>query len=145
MNEAGGIQELIQYTLDNKGLAEGNKILDWIEEKIRVETKITHATFGELYELHQKDPKKYKQLYLMGTNLNKTNSEIFSHEDTPNVIISDAVRISMSIPIVFRPHQCYEKKDDRRQLAKNDLYADGGLMDNYPIWLFDKEEIFQQI
>ncbi|CAF1177205.1 unnamed protein product [Adineta steineri] len=140
MKQADEIQTLIQYILDRKGLADGNKILHWVEEKIQVKTKITHATFGELNELHQKDPKKYKQLYLMGTNLNKHKSEIFSHEDTPNVIISDAVRISMSIPIVFRPHQCYEKKDGWRQLATNDLYVDGGLMDNYPIWLFDKKK-----
>ena len=142
--QAGEIQELIQYILDKKGLAEGDKILDWIEEKIRAKTKIPHATFGELYDLHQKDPKKYKQLYLMGTNISKKNSEIFSHEDTPNVIISDAVRISMSIPVVFRPHRCYEKKDGRRQLAKNDMYVDGGLMDNYPIWLFDKKRYFNK-
>lgn len=144
MDEAGKIQKLLQYILDNKGLAEGSKILDWLEEKIERKTKIKHATFGELYELHQKDPKRYKQLYLMGTNLNTNESEVFSHEGTPDVIISDAARISMSLPVIFRPHRCYEKKDHRRQLAKKDLYADGGLLDNYPIRLFDKKKYFNK-
>jgi NTE family protein len=144
IDQAAEFVKLIEHALAKKGLADGNKILEWIEEKIRVKTKITHATFGELYELHRTDPKKYKQLYLMGTNLNTKKPEIFSHEHTPNVIISDAVRISMSIPVVFRPHHWYEKKGNERQLVKNDLYVDGGLLHNYPIWLFDNKKYFNK-
>ena len=36
-------------------------------------------------------------------------TEIFSYKTTPFVVISDAVRISMSIPFVFKPHSKYVK------------------------------------
>lgn len=132
---------ILEYAYNNKGLAKGKKILDWIEEKIETETKIQHLTFANLHEFHKANPKKYKKLYIIGTNVSKRRSEVFSHEKTPNVVISDAVRISMSLPVVFQPHQRYEKKDGKRKQDENnkDMYVDGGMMDNYPIWLFDEK------
>jgi len=53
--------------------------------------------------------------------------EIFSPEHTPGMPVSEAVRISMSIPLFFaavkNPKSCY---------------VDGGLFGNYPIKLFDR-------
>lgn len=140
IKQTAEFRQLAAYIMNKQGLAEGEVALKWIERKIRNKTNIQYLTFGELNELHRKYPEKYKQLYLIGTNLYTQKSEIFSHEHTPNAIISDAVRISMSLPIVFRPHQYYEKKNNKRTLVKNDFYADGGLLDNYPIWLFDKDK-----
>ena len=31
-------------------------------------------------------------------------TEIFSYKTTPFMVVSDAVRISMSIPLVYKPH-----------------------------------------
>jgi len=140
-DESRDLMEILKYAYDHKGLAKGKKIREWIEQKISENSKIKHLTFGELNELHKTKPHKYKQLYLIGTNVSKKRSEVFSHENTPNVIISDAVRISMSLPLIFQPHQCYEKRYGKRQISqsKRDLYIDGGVMDNYPIWLFDGE------
>ena len=110
-----------------------------MEEKISRKTNIEHLTFGELSELHKKNPQKYKLLYLVGTNVGTKQSEIFSCELTPDMIISDAVRISMSIPVLFKPHQCWEKINKIRRLSetRKNLYIDGGVLDNYPVWLFD--------
>src|SRR3989442_3497051 len=44
--------------------------------------------------------------------------------------VADAVRISMSIPLF-----CASVK-----LARGDRYVDGGVLDNYPIKLFDREK-----
>ena len=135
------LHDILKYAYDNKGLAKGEKILEWIEEKVRGATNTRYLTFADLYELHKKEPQKYKQLYIIGTNLAEKKTEIFSHEKTPNLIISDAVRISLSLPVVFQPHCCYEKKAGRRvKNEKNkDLYVDGGIMDNYPVWVFDSK------
>lgn len=140
--EASAAWCMLKTIVNNKGIAEGQEILDWIEAKIRLQTGIEYATFAELNELHRKNSEKYKQLYLVGGNASQNKSEVFSHEKTPNLIISDAVRISMSIPIVFRPHHLYEKINGTRCRINNDFYIDGGVFDNYPIWLFDDKKYF---
>lgn len=140
------ILRCLKCIMDHKGLAEGEELRKWIEKTIKENTKnadkngtstIDNLTFGELAQLHVRYPKKYKLLYLFGTNLTTGKAIKFSHKDTPNVIISDAVRISASLPFIFKPHQVWKKIDGKRQLASTDLYVDGGIMHNYPIWLFD--------
>jgi NTE family protein len=64
----------------------------------------------------------------MGTNISTHYTEVFSHEHTPRMCIADAVRISMSIPLFFAS----------RRSPRGDVYVDGGVMDNYPVKLFDR-------
>jgi NTE family protein len=73
-------------------------------------------------------------------NINKCRTEVFSWETTPNVIISDAVRCSMSVPYIFKPHQLFIKDIQRNRLPdpSGDIYIDGGLTENYFIKAFDK-------
>ena len=53
-------------------------------------------------------------------------------------IISDLVRISMSIPCVFKPHYVYIRDEykGRTRLAER-MYVDGGIVNNFPIEIFD--------
>lgn len=135
----------LKKVMDEKGIAEGDEFRKWMEEKISIKTGIKFTTFAELNELHEKDPKKYKQLYLIGGNATEKKCEVFSHEQTPDLIISDAVRISMSIPVLFKPHQKYIKLNEKRVLEKTSrkhFYIDGGVFDNYPIWLFDDKKYY---
>ena len=123
------------------GLFEGEVLRLWAEDLIQKKTEVEHLTFAELHQLRLKNPQKYKDLYVMGANANTHQSTIFSWQQTPHVIISDAVRISMSIPIIFMPHQVFIKKMGFRQLdekQESQLYIDGGVTDNYPLFLFDE-------
>lgn len=122
------------------GLFEGEVLRLWVEDLIYKKTGIEHLTFAELHQLKLKKPAQFKDLYVIGANVNTHQAKIFSWEHTPEVIISDAVRISMSIPIIFMPHQVYIKKMGLRTLdesQENDLYVDGGVTDNYPLFVFD--------
>ena len=78
----------------------------------------------------------------MGVNANTGKTEVFSFEHTPDVIISDAVRISMSIPVLYEPHALYAKNEEGLRVPYEpklgQVYIDGGVLDNYPLWLFDK-------
>jgi predicted acylesterase/phospholipase RssA len=53
----------------------------------------------------------------------------------------------MSIPFVFYPHQYFVKNKNGEivvyHLKTNQYYSDGGILDNYPIWLFDNEKVFK--
>ena len=51
--------------------------------------------------------------------------------DPKTFSIAKAVRMSMSIPLFYQP---YELKDPN---GKVHFIADGGLLSNYPVWLFD--------
>ncbi len=128
----------------NYGLFPGEKFRLWIEEKINQKLNIDYATFKDLQvkieENELNDNYDLKYLFLTGSNLSTGKCEIFSHLHTPHMIISDAVRISMSIPIIFHPHKFFIKQDEQRIIdpdRKSSLYVDGGLLNNYPISLFD--------
>lgn len=126
------------------GLFEGEVFRHWAERCIKNKTGVHHLTFKELHELRQKDPEQFKDLYMVGEDVNTGLAKTFSYEDTPTVIISDALRISMSIPIIFEPHQKYVKDEIHgrmiRAKSKKKYYVDGGMRENYPLLLFDNKE-----
>jgi predicted acylesterase/phospholipase RssA len=67
-------------------------------------------------------------LIITGACINDKKIYYFSHTNYPDMLVLDAIRISISIPIVFTP--CiFEKK----------IFVDGGCIDNFPIHLFDSE------
>ncbi len=130
----------------HNGLFMGEYFRAWAEKYMRKATNIPHLTFAELHNLKLQNPEKYKDLYVVGTNITTGFAETFSHETTPDVIISDAVRISMSIPIIFEPHQVYIKDASGDRIPdptkKEFLYVDGGLIENYPLSIFDDKRYF---
>ena len=81
-------------------------------------------------QLKKIEKKTGKKLYLYGTNLSTKFGEVFSVEHTPRTRIADAARISMSIPLFFAAV--------RNQ--RDDVYVDGGVLNNYPLRLFDREK-----
>jgi NTE family protein len=76
-------------------------------------------TFLELFN------KLGKKLIITGTCVNDASLHYFSYENTPNMEVLDAIRISISIPIIFKPY-----------MYNNKVWIDGGCMNNYPIDLF---------
>ncbi len=152
------------------GFFPGQVFLKWIEDKIFAKLKIKNATFKDLQSLIQNQPnqeeKNLKLIFLTGSNLTNGKIEIFSHMHSPDLIISDAVRISMSIPFIFHPYQYYVKSENTENgkivdpsrmfkmckgkkkgkgVQKDVLYVDGGLLYNYPINMFDTKRINDNI
>lgn len=84
----------------------------------------TNITFKELFL------KTGKELVIVACCLNKQREVYFHHEKFPTVKVVDALMCSMSLPFVFQP-----RKHD--YLGSLDYYVDGGVTDNYPIWIFN--------
>ncbi len=137
------------------GIYEGEYLRKWIEEKIQEQvkklTKGAHTgeylTFAELHQLILDYPDAgFRDLKIVGSNFTKAEKKVFSHDDpeTKNMIISDAVRISMSIPVLFKPHYMHQKIDGMRNKISNDVWEDGGVYDNYPIDCFDDEKYMDE-
>lgn len=103
------------------GLYAGDGAQHWIESMISAQAG-PGATFASLQK------QGYLDLRIVAASLNKQGVQIFSAENTPQVIVSEAVRASMSIPLFFRAMQV---------TGIDDLYVDGGTIWNYPLTIFD--------
>jgi len=74
----------------------------------------------------------FLDLYITGTDISNRMSRVFSYETTPDMEVALAARISMSIPFYFESIEYQYPGTSEPQ-----SYADGGIMWNYPINLFD--------
>jgi NTE family protein len=139
---------LVYRMYQHKGIYEGEFVRNWIENMIREQVQILtqgqydgiYLTFDELHELTKEFPGVFRDLSVVGANLTSGEKTVFSYNnpETKDVIISDAIRISMSIPYLFKPHHIYYKVDAERKVETGrDFWSDGGIYDNYPIDIFD--------
>lgn len=71
-----------------------------------------------------------KRLLVTGTNLRNGQTQLFSREDTPHFPVADAIRISMSLPIVFKPYVISQRSDSTDPPCG--VYVDGGVWNNLP-------------
>jgi len=127
MDDSWGVIRDSKRLLKDFGWYKGDFFRGWIADLIGKKTGNPEATFYDLQM--QKDAKGFKDLYFIGTNLSTGFAEVFSHERSPRFCVADAVRISMSIPLFFAAKRSF----------RDDVYVDGGLVDNYPVKLFDRQ------
>lgn len=129
----GGINRLNKYF----GWYKGKKIGKWLEKMIKEKTGNENITFEELHQ------KGFKDLYITGTSLNKQRAVVFSYESYPKMKVKDAIRISVSIPLYFEPVYIDSsgKTFDHPKLKQGfDMMVDGGVLENFPIHIFDKQQ-----
>ncbi len=108
------------------GWCKGDYFRSVMAELIQRKTGDGEITFGELARTQ-----KFRDIYLVGADLTTGLSKLFCAQQTPEVKVADAARISMSIPLIFA---AIRSKDKKR------LYVDGGLLENYAIKTFDQRE-----
>lgn len=128
MDDSWGVVRDTERLIKEFGWYKGDFFRQWISKLIQEKTGSSETTFADLEAM--KKARGFKSLYFMGTNLSTSYSEVFSAEHSPRICIADAVRISMSIPLFFAA----------RRSLRGDVYVDGGVLDNYPIKLFDREK-----
>lgn len=128
MDDSWGVLADAERLVRDFGWYKGDVFRRWIGELIKEKTGNSEATFADIEAL--KEPCGFKSLYFLGTNLSTSFSEVFSAEHTPRMCVADAVRISMSLPLFFAAKRSF----------RGDVYVDGGLLDNYPVKLFDREK-----
>lgn len=120
------------------GWYKGDSFTKWLADLIEAKTKNENITFAQLSE------QGFIDLYITATCLNKQKLFVFSKESYPDMKIKDAVRISISIPLYYQAifidsiGNVYEKDDESINL---DIVMDGGIIGNYPIFIFDTIKI----
>jgi NTE family protein len=107
------------------GWYKGDAFLKFMQRQIEKQTGSPDTTFDELHD-GVLNKKGFRDLYVIGTDLTTRQYQVFSYETTGDVKIADAVRMSMSIPFFFASFD-----------FDNSVFVDGGVLNNYPITLFD--------
>lgn len=107
--------------LDTGGIDTGIKMVAFVESLLEIKTGRSDWTFNELHQ-------KYKiHLILVASEIfiGYAETRLFDHLKTPELTISEAIRISASYPTYFIPINSREGK-----------LTDGGITNNFPIDLY---------
>jgi NTE family protein len=111
------------------GLHKGNAFLTWMKKCITDKGLAENATFSDFKKAGMLD------LHVFAADLNSKILKEFSVIKTPNVIVAEAIRASISIPLFF------EAWAFTNAIPDNHLYIDGGAICNFPITAFDKDGV----
>ncbi len=115
------------------GMYKGDFFENWIEELLE---RKGITTFGQLITEYPEEKYKYK-LQIIATDITNKRLLILPQDlkhfglDPNQFSVAKAVRMSMSIPIFFKPIRISDNN------GKEHVIVDGGVLSNYPIWLLD--------
>jgi predicted acylesterase/phospholipase RssA len=104
------------------GICAGDKLCAFYEHLVKTLTGSESTTFKEAFA------KFGTNLVIPGTNAETRETSYFHHKTTPNMPIVMALRITTSIPLLFTAVQ-----------HEGSIWVDGGLLDNYPLNIFDNK------
>ena len=94
------------------GVYRGQSILDWLEDKLQAKGIIT---FSDL----KVDAR------IVVSDISSCCAKVFSKQNTPDYSVAKAVRMSLSIPVLYQP--CF---------YEHRFCVDGGLINNLPLTVF---------
>lgn len=130
--DVGGLGKLLSIIF-KYGLYKGDYFENWIEELLK---RKGITTFGQLITEYPEEKYKYK-LQIIASDITNKRLLILPQDlkhlglDPDQFSIAKAVRMSMSIPLFFKPVKITDKN------KKEHIIVDGGVLSNYPIWILD--------
>lgn len=148
-DDSWGVVFDVYRFFNSYGIYRGDKFLMWFQKLVKDKTQDENTTFKQVYENYG------IELVITGTCLNRSITYYFHHSTWPDMPIALAVRISMSVPLIFKAITLHTKEhkldsdgnkefdDDGNPIMidREDIMVDGGLLNNYPIGVFDGKTI----
>lgn len=113
--------------LTHFGFDSGKKLVKKFKRLIKFKMGTSNISFKDLYE------RTNIKLTITGSSLNTCDPIYFNHINTPDIMVYNAVRVSIGVPIYFTT-----------VTYKGMACVDGGVFDNYPIHLmknYNKDEV----
>jgi NTE family protein len=102
--------------IDNYGLDDGKSLMFIFEKLLERKINKKDITLGEL------NKKFNKKIIICVTCLNEYKPYYFSYENYPDLSLLLVIRMTISVPFIFTAVK-----------YNNNLFVDGGLINNYPI------------
>ncbi len=115
----------IPSLISDYGMDDGDKIVITLKKLFQAKNINPNITFKELYD------KTNKKLYICASKITNVIGPFYmSIDNEPNMKVLLALRMSFSIPFIFKPVH-YE----------GNVYVDGGCMDNFPSDIIDASHL----
>lgn len=139
--DVGGISRIPFFggplnVLKDLGIYEGKFFHEWIDGLLKAKGV---TKFGDLVNEDISDPKYRHKLRVIASDVTHRRMLILP-DDAPHLgiepdelLVADAVRMSMSIPIFFEPVEIRGGDEHEHEHT----IVDGGMLSNFPVWLFD--------
>ena len=136
--DSGGVARLPFFggplnVLADLGLYEGKYFHAWISGLLAAKNV---NTFGDMLNPESTGPDDRHRLRVIASDVTHRRMLILPTDaphlgiDPDEMLVADAVRMSMSIPIFFEPVEVEDANDQH-------MIVDGGMLSNFPVWLFD--------
>jgi NTE family protein len=135
-DKAGTPGKLVSL-IREKGIYEGKFFQDWIAELLEAKGR---TRFGNVSFEQDDRPEKGYRLKVIASDVTHRRMLVLPDDadhlgvEPDELEIAYAVRMSMSIPIFFEPVVHKNPKTGGEHLI-----VDGGMLSNFPVWLFDAE------
>lgn len=123
------------------GIYEGEAVYEFVRGLLAARGV---RTFGDLVEVEPADGPRYQlrhRLQVVASDLTERrllvlprDAGVLGIEDPDELDVALAVRMSTSIPIFFEP-----VRFTNPQTGREHVVVDGGILSNFPVWLFDVE------
>ncbi|HKZ41708.1 MAG TPA: patatin-like phospholipase family protein, partial [Candidatus Hodarchaeales archaeon] len=122
------LKRILGELKSRKGIYEGKILFNYIDDLLKkkaseVGDEYGQITFGSL--LLQKD----RLLKIVASDIAGCRPRVFDPDQHPQETIANAIRASVSIPLFFQPP------------PRDQLLTDGGLISNFPAWVFDSDRV----
>lgn len=145
LNKLFGNIDCVYRLITQYGWYSSEYCYEWLKNQIAAQfdpgKKLPPYTFKDFKEASiHKDNHPFLDLYVIGTDISNRISCVFSYENTPDMEVAEAVRISMSMPLFFESVKS-TSQISREAAASPNFFSDGGVMYHYPINLFDKKDL----
>ena len=123
--------------LIEEGIYKGDDFLTWMRDLLAAKGI---RTFGDL-KTEWKDPKYNSRLQVIASDTRARQLLVLPRDagqlgiDPDELEVAYAVRMSMSIPIFFKPVRIQNEQTNHEHVI-----VDGGMLSNFPVWLFDCDD-----
>ncbi len=121
------------------GYFPSERLHTWVEERLRAQiTHFTGAAPTQAVTFRQLHRVTNVELNVVAADLSRSCQVVFSHHETPNCSVADAVIASCSIPFAFSSRLLsVRERVGRKNLELHHTVVDGGVWSNFPMHVFE--------
>jgi NTE family protein len=120
---------LLDALVATKGIFDTNRFREWFGELLFKKLARRNVQFRDLTSAAG-EGKNPRYLKIIATDYVHRQIKIFGTNETPKEDVAEAVAASIAIPFFFKPVK-----------VGTDAYVDGGVVSNFPAWVFDDERL----